>query len=302
MADAKSTSSIKLVIIQGLIRLIASLPFKLARTIGAGVGYLTWLSNSRNVKVSRRNIELCYPDKDAAWKRQLLKKSCIESGKVFFESCWIWRRPNQQVQALIQSVEGLEHIEQARASGKGVILTGSHLGNWEALLAWGGSNLPSSGMYRRPKIDELDPLIRQARAKSGVELIIGERSSVRQMLTTLKSNRCFLLLSDQNPAKNSGVFAPFFHRPAYTMVLVQRLIEKTNASLFYFYAQRIPQGFKIVITPATFQFDGLSADAFATELNRGLEQQINQCPDQYEWSYRRFRPQPEGESPVYNDL
>lgn len=302
MAETKTTSSIKLVIILGLIRLIAILPFKLARATGAVVGYLTWLSNSRNVKVSRRNIELCYPDKDDTWKKQLLKQSCIESGKVFFESCWIWRRPNQQVQALIHSVEGLEYIERARESGKGVILTGSHLGNWEALLAWAGSNLPSSGMYRRPKIDELDPLIRQARAKSGVELIIGERSSVRQMLSTLKSGRCFLMLSDQNPAKKSGVFAPFFQRPAYTMVLVQRLIEKTDAQLFYFYAQRIPQGFKIIFTPPGFETDGLSAEAFAAELNQGLVQQINQCPDQYEWSYRRFRPQPDGTEPVYNDL
>ncbi len=302
MADTKSTSNIKLAIIQGLIRLIASLPFKLARTIGAGVGYLTWLSNSRNVKVSQRNIELCYPDKDDTWKRQLLKKSCIESGKVFFESCWIWRRPNQQVQALIQNVEGLELIEQARESGKGVILTGSHLGNWEALLAWGGSNLPSSGMYRRPKIDALDPLIREARAKSGVELIIGERSSVRQMLTTLKNNRCFLMLSDQNPAKNSGVFAPFFHRDAYTMVIVQRLIEKTDAALLYFFAQRHANGFTIKIRPARFETRSLTPIQFATELNKGLVEQIDQCPEQYEWSYRRFRPQPEGVPPVYNDL
>ncbi|WP_144392465.1 lysophospholipid acyltransferase family protein [Pleionea sediminis] len=296
------STSFKLIIVIFIIRMIASLPFSVARGLGKVIGFLTWISKSRDVRVTIRNIEICYPDKDASWVKKLAKRSCIHSGMVFFESCWIWQRPNKKVADKIVDVEGFELIEQAQKNGQGLILTGPHLGNWEALLAWGGMNLPSSCMYRRPKIDALDPLIRKARSKSGVELIIGERSSVRQMLKTLKSGQCFLLLSDQNPAKNAGVFAPFFERQAYTMVLIQRLIEKTESSLLFFYAKRVKNGFKIIIEPANFTTQGLSQEEFATYLNQGLAGQINQCPEQFEWSYRRFRPQPEGIKPVYKDL
>lgn len=298
----RSKFSLKLTLINSLLWLIARLSFMTARRWGAFFGRLSYYLNSRSVKVSAKNIALCLPELSSEQQKKLLKQSCIHSGMVFFESCWVWQASNQDVAKLIVSVTGQEYLDKAIAKGKGVILTGPHLGNWEALLAWGGMNLKASCMYRRPKITELDPLIQQARSKSGVELIIGERSSVRQMLTTLKQGECFLLLSDQNPAANAGVFAPFFHHPAYTMVLIQRLIAKTKSELLFFHAERVENGFKVHIKPANFSTADQSTEQFAELLNQQLAQQIKSCPEQFEWSYRRFRPVPEGYSHVYLDL
>lgn len=300
--QSKPTSIFKLKLINALLWFVAKLSFERVRKLGGFFGWLAYKVSSRSVKVSGKNIELCFPELSAVQQKSLLKQSCIHSGMVFLESCWIWQASNEKVSELIVSVEGQSYLEKAIENGKGVILTGPHLGNWEALLAWGGMNLKASCMYRRPKIAELDPLIQQARSKSGVELIIGERSSVRKMLKTLKQGDCFLLLSDQNPAANAGVFAPFFHHPAYTMVLIQRLINKTGSELLFFHAERVEGGFKVHIKPAGFATEDLSTEQFAGLLNQQLAEQIKRCPEQFEWSYRRFRPVPEGYSHVYLDL
>jgi KDO2-lipid IV(A) lauroyltransferase len=148
----------------------------------------------------------------------------------------------------------------------------------------------------------MDPVIRKAREKAGVEMVPGTREGVKTMFNVLERGDTFIILSDQKPGKKSGVFAPFFNRPAYTMTIIQKLVQKTNAQLMYFYAQRVKEGFLVHIEPATFDLSEPDAVNFATALNQGLEAQIRQCPEQFEWSYRRYRPQPEGEPPVYENL
>ncbi len=263
------------------------------------MGWVTWQLNSRSVITSHKNIAICFPEMDDSQQKSLVRQSCIHTGMVFTESAWIWKNSPEKLNPLIESIEGLHLIEAAQEKGNGVILTGPHLGNWEALLSWGGMTLPSSVMYRIPKISEMDETLREARLKTGVQLIVGDRSSVRQMLKVLKSGEVFMLLSDQKPVANSGVFANFFHRPAYTMVLIHRLIEKTNAELLFFHAQRTRHGFKIIVHQSEFNRHEPDPEKFATGLNKMLEKQIRSCPEQFEWSYRRFRPQPKNYESVY---
>ncbi len=302
MTKKQVKKPVKHFLITLFIQIVSRFSFAMTRRCGKALGYLLWIMGGRSKKISAKNIELCFPEKPLLDRNDLLKQSYLHSGMLVFESAWIWKASNDAVLSKIIKVNGYQLIEGALAKGNGLILTGPHLGNWEALLTWGGINLPSSVVYRMPKIEEMDDLLREARLKSGVELILGERQGVRAMLKKLKQGEVFMVLSDQNPAKGSGVFANFFHRPAYTMVLIQRLIEKTNAELLSFFAKRVEGGFEIFIEKPAFNSNEPDPTLFANGLNETLADQIKQAPEQFEWSYRRFRPQPDHEPSVYENL
>ncbi len=110
------------------------------------------------------------------------------------------------------------------------------------------------------------------------------------------------ILPDQEPRANKGAaFAPLFGIPAWTMVLVNRLARKSGARVIFMFAERLPRsaGFRIHCLPAP---DGIDSDDDATAaaaLNRGIEQCIAVCPEQYLWPYRRFRRRPDDSPKIY---
>ncbi len=295
-------NTLKTRVLYGVFLVMARIPFSLLRGFGWIAGSLAYYVNGRSVKVSRRNLELCFPEYSASRIEKLTRQSCIHSAQCAVESIWVWFNPSEKVTRRFVAVEGLKYIQQAKAKGQPIVLTGAHLGNWEALLNWVARTTPCAIAYKQPKNPEMDPVIRKAREKAGVEMVPGTREGVKTMFNVLERGDTFIILSDQKPGKKSGVFAPFFHRPAYTMTIIQKLVQKSNAQLMYFYAKRVKEGFLVHIEPAQFDLSEKDPVAFATSLNRGIESQIRQSPEQFEWSYRRYRPQPDDEPPVYENL
>jgi KDO2-lipid IV(A) lauroyltransferase len=104
-------------------------------------------------------------------------------------------------------------------------------------------------------------------------------------------------LPDQEPKADRGsVFAPFFGVPAFTMLLVNRLARRTGARVVFLFAERLPgaQGFWLHCLEAPEGVDAEDDVEAATALNLGVERCVRVCPEQYVWSYKRFRSRPGG--------
>jgi KDO2-lipid IV(A) lauroyltransferase len=115
---------------------------------------------------------------------------------------------------------------------------------------------------------------------------------VRQLLKTLKGGGNIMILPDQVPAPDAGgdgVWADFFGAPAYTMTLLPRLAESTNAVVLFFFAKRLPhgRGYHVhVAAPLAYSKDKQTA---ARETNRAVERLIALAPEQYLWGYNRYK-------------
>jgi KDO2-lipid IV(A) lauroyltransferase len=83
--------------------------------------------------------------------------------------------------------------------------------------------------------------------------------------------------------------ADFFGHPAYTTTLVGKLQKSTGASLVLVSADRLPRaaGYALSFHP----LPQLPADdaAAARTLNAAQEAIIRRCPEQYLWSYNRYK-------------
>ena len=113
---------------------------------------------------------------------------------------------------------------------------------------------------------------------------------VRVLLKTLKRGSNIIILPDQVPGQGDGVWADFFGRPAYTMTLLARLQQSTDATVLFFFAKRLPrgQGYHVHILPLAEAFAS-AKDTSTRQVNAMVETLVVMAPTQYLWSYNRYK-------------
>jgi KDO2-lipid IV(A) lauroyltransferase len=205
------------------------------------------------------------------------------------------------VLATIQEVHGEKLLQDAYASQQGVILAFPHLGNWEIVSLYCSSRYPMTTLYQPPRLMQFDAMIRHGRERLGAKLVATDNTGVRALLAALKQGEMIGVLPDQEPKFGNGVFASFFNIPAYSGTLVSRLVNKTNAMVIFAYAERLPkgEGYQLYFSAAGKAIYADDLQTSVAGLNQGVENCIRSIPEQYQWSYYRFRSRPEGDKPFY---
>jgi KDO2-lipid IV(A) lauroyltransferase len=120
-----------------------------------------------------------------------------------------------------------------------------------------------------------------------MQLAPTDLGGVRLLLKALKRGEIIGVLPDQAPGNGEGEWAPFFGRPAYTMTLLGRLVQASGAPVVMCLGERLPRGAGYALHFSPLQFDtNLSVPA---QLNAALEALIRRHPEQYLWSYNRYK-------------
>jgi Kdo2-lipid IVA lauroyltransferase/acyltransferase len=282
-----------------LFRLLAMLPLPVVHFFGAAAGRVAYAISA---KLSARTLEnltrsqLVAPSQLA----RVASASVAHTGRTAFELSHAWLRPLNEIEAMISEVRGWEHVVAARGSSeqqRGIIFVTPHLGGYDIAGRYLGLRLPMTVLYREPKVKALEPLMKAGRDRGGAQTVPTGIAGVKGLLKALKAGRSIIVLPDQAPHGGDGVWAPFFGQPAFTMTLIARLAQSTGAAVLYFTGERLPQGrFRLHIQPPHAPFvDDKPIDAAI--VNTMVERMIAICPEQYLWSYNRYK-QPAGAPPA----
>ena len=280
----------------------ARLPISRARGLGRFWGGVCGRLPIEPRAVTELNLKLCFPEMPADERRRLVRRSLEETGKTAFELGAMWRWPVERLERLEAGVEGEELLAEALAAGRGTVLLAPHLGNWEFLNHFLMRRAQLVCLYRPPRIAELDAVVREARGRTGCVSAPATRGGVRRVLRALRAGELVLILPDQEPLKAFGVSAPFFGVPALTMTLVSRILRRTGAAALYVFAERRPGGFRVRFLQAPAELDDVDEETAAAALNRGVEACVREYPEQYLWSYKRFKTAPPGEVTPYKAI
>jgi KDO2-lipid IV(A) lauroyltransferase len=273
-----------------LLKLLARFPLPVLHALGVGLGWLFYLAPGRHSERFRSNLlesGLCRPGRDC---RRLLRRTIGESGKAIIELLPVWLRPYDRVLKLVKGTSGWEHIDAARAAGKGIILIGPHIGCFEIINLYYASLHPFTAMYKPPRKQVLAALMLAGRQRGQATLVPTDLSGVRAQLAALKRREAIGILPDQVATRGDGVWAPFFGRPAYTPTLVASLQRKTDAAAFFVAAERLSwgRGYHLHVFPLDTPLPEDKAAA-ATLINQGVEDMVRRFPAQYMWSYNRYK-------------
>ncbi len=285
-----------------LFRLTAALPLIANRGLGWMVGRVMYWRSSKLLRVTRRNLELCFPEQSSSQRDQLAQRMFVELGKSMAETGPIWYWNRERLVQLISKVEGIDALHAGHAAGKGVILAIPHLGAWEMIPAFMSRHYPMAALYRPPRVEAMEPLMLEARARFGAEVHPTDTAGIRGLMRALKRGDAVAILPDQDPGKKGeGVFAPFFGIEAYTMTLVARLARKTGARVLLTCCAREPGslGYRMVFEEIGPGIADSDLTVAATVMNQAIERAARRWPEQYQWAYKRFKTRPKGEPRRY---
>lgn len=296
---SQSTQQLRGRLATGVLRLMALLPLWLNRTVGYLVGTLLWHLRSGSRRITEINLALCFPNLDNRQRAELTKRSLLETGKGMAELGWIWHHPAQSL-ALTQTENPV--FNSALKEGKSIIVLAPHLGCWEALNFWLAEQVPMHAMFLPSGIERLDQLIRSSRGSFGSTMHPASARGVATLVRALKKGHSVTaILPDQVADRRSGRFADFYQYPAWTGTLSSKLIQQTGAIVFMGFAKRLPgsTGYEVILQPAPNDIYSEDIDTSLKALNRAIEKLINTAPEQYLWSYKRFRRTTEGQPKPY---
>ncbi len=101
--------------------------------------------------------------------------------------------------------------------------------------------------------------------------------------------------------ERASVFVPFFGIPTATVTVLSRIAETTNAVVIPCLTRILPhgRGYEVRLHPPFENFPTDDPVADARYMNEQIEQWVREMPDQYMWSYRRFKTRPNNEPSFY---
>ncbi|OVZ76780.1 lipid A biosynthesis lauroyl acyltransferase [Yersinia intermedia] len=283
----------------GILYLLVLLPYPVIYVMGTNLGRFSMRFLKRRKRITQRNLELCFPDMPQAERDELLVKNFESVGMGLFETGMAWFWPNWRIERWC-SVSGLEHIQQAREEGKGVLLIGLHFLTLELGARIFGIYNPGIGVYRPHDNKAMDWMQTWGRMRSNKAML--DRKDLKGMIRSLKQGEIIWYAPDHDYGPRSSVFVPLFAvDQAATTTGTYLLVRMGKPAIIPFTPRRLPngKGYQLLLQPAVENFPLDNEVAAAAFMNKVVEKEIVQATDQYMWLHRRFKTRPEGAPSLY---
>ena len=304
MSKSNLQTNLEYAVARSLLASFGWLPLWLSLSVGSRMGRAAYYFSGRLRRTGHRNLELAFPESTEQERRRLLR-GCFENlGRLLGVFSRFASADPQGLQSLIEC-EGMEHIDAARASGRGVILFTGHVGAWElssfALSLFG---YPLSFLVRRIDNPKIERLVDEPRTRLG-NRTIGKRSAARRMLQILRRGDTLGILVDLNTLDREGIFVDFFGVPASTTFLLAKLALHTDAVVLPVFAPWDPERGRFLLKidePLAVERTGDDEEDVRrlTQLFTGVvEKYVRRYPDQWLWIHRRWKTRPPGEPGIY---
>ncbi|KMV30851.1 LpxL/LpxP family Kdo(2)-lipid IV(A) lauroyl/palmitoleoyl acyltransferase [Photobacterium swingsii] len=287
-------------ILIGVMYLISWLPYFIQFRMGQGIGRLAMKLMKKRRSTMKRNLELCFPEMSDDAREALIKKNIDSTGLALFETGMAWFWPDLRVTRHVEC-EGVDILHKLESEGKGVLLIAVHSLNLELGARAMGLHASGTGVYRPNDNPCFDYFQYHGRVRSNRSLI--DRKDVKGMLKSLRDGERLWYAPDHDYGLRRSAFAPLFAvEKACTTTGTSLLADASGCAIVPFAMVRHGETGKYtvkVMEPLT-EFPHNDPEAAAIYINKSIERQIMEAPDQYMWLHRRFKTRPEGEPSLYD--
>ncbi len=249
-------------------------------------------------KRCRDQLLAAFPGMEEDEARRIAREVGRNFGRLPGELVLARRRGWTFLEKRMETDDSLEHMEAARAAGKGVIVISAHIGNWELLAWWGARNYPEplAVVGKRIRNPGLNRLVNDLRARGGME-VIDRDDPPRRMLRHLARPGILGILPDQDVDVLAGEFLEFFGRTAYTSTGPAALSLASGAPMVPGFLLRRGEKFLVRFAPPIFPSRDRPKREEVLRLTRAwseaVEETIRAFPGQWAWFHRRWASTPE---------
>jgi len=271
--------------------LVQLLPVRLLGAVGAGLGRLFYLIDSRHRNIALSNLDRIYPEKDDAWKIRIAHESFAELGRTMMEIPHVFVRSKAFLLSRIE-VEGEQLYREAMKKGEGVILTAMHHSNWElGALCISMLGYKSDIIYRPLRQAPVDQFVQNSRNRFGAHLQ-SRFEGLRWLPRALKNGHTIGVMIDQH--LSNGTPVPFLGHMANTTTLPATFANKYNTPLFGVSLDRIGRSFRFKLRFWKIERPAVADNGIPDEVETmqvicdSFAPVIHQRPELWLWIHRRW--------------
>ncbi|RMH59444.1 MAG: lauroyl acyltransferase [Zetaproteobacteria bacterium] len=279
-------------LVRGLCYLLRWVPVRCCGALGAGLGRLGYVLDTRHRKVAVRNLKRVYPQRDDRWHRRMARESFAELGRTLFELPHVFLRSADFLRSRVE-IEGADELRRAMRGQRGAIVTAMHHSNWElGALLLGMLGYRCAQVYRPLKQPGLDRFVKRCRERFGGQLF-SRHEGVRWMASALKRGRLVAMMVDQHVSRGEPV--PFLGLPANTTLLPALFASKYGTPLLGAALHRHGRAFRFRLRIWRIPVPERCADGRAYQrqimaaVNESFRPVIEQNPPLWLWTHRRWR-------------
>ncbi len=296
---------LEFIIVWVLVRALGALPRSLARAVGAGLGAVAFAFTGRLRRTGGRNLQIAFPESDAAWRMRTLRQLYRNLGLHLAEFCRMSRYTPESTRSFIRYA-GLDHYLAARDQGRGVLVVTGHLGLWELSSFYHSlMGYPMSMVIRRLDNPLVDRLVNGIRCLHG-NTVLHKDDFARGLLGAMRRGDTVGILMDTNMTPPQGIFVDFFGTPACTPSGLARVAMRTQAAVLpgfltwredeKKYVLEFGERLELVRTGDDEQ-DMVTNTQICTT---AIEAWVRRYPEQWLWVHRRWKTRPPGEPSLYS--
>jgi KDO2-lipid IV(A) lauroyltransferase len=276
-------------------RLIGLLPPRWLDRVGSVLGFVAFslLRVRRRVTLDNLGQALGLPRRQTlAVARRVYAHLC--TGALEFVQL-VGRHLTEERAREALGAAGLDRLQRALAPGRGLLVLGAHLGNWDLLAcAAARCGVKVNVVTRSIKSTWLNRYWMSQRAACGVRLLPASGSGWA-VVAALRRNEVVAMVLDQH--EPGGLVVPFFGRPAATGTGLARLARATGTPVLPAFLLRESAGgrpgYRLeldaplhVARTADREADLLEATRRMTKV---VEDHVRACPEQWLWLHRRWK-------------
>ena len=278
--------------------LLHFLPLRAIAAVGNALGGLAfWLIPERR-RVTRINLERCFPEMEPARREQIARAHFRAACRTIVDLGVLWWAPRERVERMVR-VEGLEHL-RALGSTPSILLAPHFVG-----VDIGGSRLGAEvdmvSMYAAQKDRMLSEMLLHGRRRFGTHKLVSRQEGIRAVIAGMRQGLPFYYLPDQDYGPRDAVFVAFFGIQTATVPGLSRIARLVGAKVLPCATSMLPtgQGYRITIEPPWENFPTADIAADTRRMNEYIERKVLEMPEQYLWMHKRFKTRPPGEARFY---
>jgi lauroyl/myristoyl acyltransferase len=194
--------------------LMERLPRRLAYALAIVIARFAYIFAGRARRTLQENLRAALPEVSDRELRLISWNNFRNHSKAYAD---LMRLPSARVEDLgpLLHVDGLEHLEAARAHGRGVLVVSAHMGSWEVAAAiWSATIAPVSLFAEELEPREMYEWYRRTRARLGISVLPLSRAGLKQVVRALEAEEMVVTAIDRDVLR-TGILVDFFGRPAH---------------------------------------------------------------------------------------
>ena len=222
--------------------------------------------------------------------RRISKLNFRNHAKAYADLMQLPRARVESMRARLK-VQGWEHLDQARALGKGALAVSCHMGSYEVVAAiWSATLAPVSFFAEELEPRALFEWYRDTRARLGISVLTLDHGGIRRVLEALRDQEMVITAIDRD-ITGTGYLMPFFGKLAPIPLGPAAIALRLGTPLFPVCVYRLPddtymaEGTPLIYAESTgnARADQVSA---TEQLVRRIEGFIQRHPEQWHVPHR----------------